>query len=316
MPLAFKDKLSLFYWYHSFIKWILHLITGRCELERICYNVRCAASCNIQIEKSLKNSKSECLNKLLTTVNINVDDSVEHVLYVKKINAEKSLVFIDRFSKSLTQISGYIDLMDVVEKHKNTVFSSENRQHEEKLLELWALLMPDAKLENRISSQWTDIGFQGKNPQTDFRGMGMLGLENLLYFAKNQNDMARRVLIESHHPTYWYSYAIVGINISDLSYKLLKSGALKPHFYNGTKGKPILEDFNKVYCYLFREFSSFWLAQKPASVMEFNQIKSKFHDNILSILENPEAILPVDVPGEIADVECASIHSLSSEDFD
>lgn len=51
-------------------------------------------------------------------------------------------------------------------------------------------------------------------------------------------------------------------------------------------------------------------------MMEFNQIKSKFHDNILSILENPEAILPVDVPGGIADVECASIHSLSSEDFD
>jgi hypothetical protein len=33
--------------------------------------------------------------------------------------------------------------------------------------------MPDTALENRISSQWGDIGFQGKNPATDFRGMGM-----------------------------------------------------------------------------------------------------------------------------------------------
>lgn len=33
--------------------------------------------------------------------------------------------------------------------------------------------MPDTALENRITSQWGDIGFQGKNPATDFRGMGM-----------------------------------------------------------------------------------------------------------------------------------------------
>lgn len=33
--------------------------------------------------------------------------------------------------------------MDVVEKHKNTVFSSENRQHEEKLLEVWNINILD-----------------------------------------------------------------------------------------------------------------------------------------------------------------------------
>jgi hypothetical protein len=34
--------------------------------------------------------------------------------------------------------------------------------------------MPDTALENRITSQWGEIGFQGKNPETDFRGMGMI----------------------------------------------------------------------------------------------------------------------------------------------
>ena len=34
--------------------------------------------------------------------------------------------------------------------------------------------MPETALENRITSQWGEIGFQGKNPETDFRGMGMI----------------------------------------------------------------------------------------------------------------------------------------------
>jgi hypothetical protein len=40
--------------------------------------------------------------------------------------------------------------------------------------------MPDVKLESRLSKQWTDVGFQGDDPKTDFRGMGMLGLNQLL----------------------------------------------------------------------------------------------------------------------------------------
>ncbi len=33
---------------------------------------------------------------------------------------------------------------------------------------------------SRITKQWQNIGFQGDDPKTDFRGMGILGLENLL----------------------------------------------------------------------------------------------------------------------------------------
>ena len=39
--------------------------------------------------------------------------------------------------------------------------------------------MPKRKLESRISDSWKDIGFQGDDPSTDFRGMGFLGLLNL-----------------------------------------------------------------------------------------------------------------------------------------
>jgi len=53
-----------------------------------------------------------------------------------------------------------------------TKYDTTNVSHERKLLELWEALMPNEKLETRIGEQWGKIGFQGKDPATDFRGMG------------------------------------------------------------------------------------------------------------------------------------------------
>lgn len=47
-------------------------------------------------------------------------------------------------------------------------------------VQLWNLLMPHENLKARITKQWCDIGFQGDDPKTDFRGMGLLGLVNLV----------------------------------------------------------------------------------------------------------------------------------------
>ena len=41
--------------------------------------------------------------------------------------------------------------------------------------------MPGTELESRHTKQWQEIGFQGKDPATDFRGMGILGLYCLQY---------------------------------------------------------------------------------------------------------------------------------------
>ena len=48
-------------------------------------------------------------------------------------------------------------------------------------VQLWDLLMPSVPLESRTTKQWQQIGFQGADPATDFRGMGMLGLQCLQY---------------------------------------------------------------------------------------------------------------------------------------
>jgi hypothetical protein len=70
--------------------------------------------------------------------------------------------------------------LDDVETLRSTPYDSENPEHEKKLLELWDLLMPGRPLDARVSDSWKEIGFQGEDPKTDFRGMGLLGLENLM----------------------------------------------------------------------------------------------------------------------------------------
>ncbi|PHU04849.1 hypothetical protein BC332_25671 [Capsicum chinense] len=55
----------------------------------------------------------------------------------------------------------------------------------EALKALWKVAFPEEKLYGLISEQWKEMGWQGKDPSTDFRGGGFISLENLLYFARN-----------------------------------------------------------------------------------------------------------------------------------
>nr|GFC90422.1 hypothetical protein [Tanacetum cinerariifolium] len=55
----------------------------------------------------------------------------------------------------------------------------------EALRALWKAAFPEEELRDLISEQWKEMGWQGKDPSTDFRGGGFISLENLLFFARN-----------------------------------------------------------------------------------------------------------------------------------
>lgn len=128
--------------------------------------------------------------------------------------------------------------------------------------------------------------------------MGMLGLENLLYFARELNDAARHVLSHSLHPQHGYTFAIVGINLTSMAYKLFKDGAAKTHFYNGSRKCPPVEAFHKFYCYLFYEFDRYWMQCKPSSIMDFSYINLKFETNILQQLAQPKTYFRINLAVE------------------
>ncbi|KAH8398521.1 hypothetical protein KR215_010797 [Drosophila sulfurigaster] len=302
------DKILpfIFSYIRPFIKWFLHVFTRLSELQRICYGARAGASRCRQIERSLLQSKQPEIKILLHELDeASAYASDKELLYfapravqivsrVKRIKSNVHPDFGRLFGNCVTTIWGYKRLMHQVEELRAEQYDSDNLDHERKLWELWQLLMPDTPLTGRISKQWQEIGFQGDDPKTDFRGMGILGLDNLLYFASAYNDAAKHVLLHSMHPTLGYTYAIVGINLTALAFNLLRTGAAKTHFYNQValhkQNFSTIEDFHKLYCYLFFEFDRFWMDSSPRNIMDFREVYQAFEITKLEALHNDNTI--------------------------
>ncbi|KAL9971822.1 hypothetical protein ACROYT_G018032 [Oculina patagonica] len=305
--------LSFCFWYRRLVKFLLHFSTGHCELQRICYKTRHGALRTGQVEKSLRQSKTKELSELVNAANVNIQEALTLILTVKKIRKAQESVFVDSMFICLNQICGYTDLCHDVEKLRKEPYSSDDTIHEKKLMQLWNLMMPGTLLEERITKQWGDLGFQGKDPMTDFRGMGVLALDNLLFFASKHTAAARKVLSQSHHPHFWFSYAIAGINITSLALQFLNKGILRSHFYNCKQGRPTVVDFHQVYCYMFFEFSAFWISDEPESVMEFNRVRDKFADKIATLLKNPNTVLELKYKSLHDNTSLASVSTLDRE---
>ncbi|XP_065354211.1 ELMO domain-containing protein 2 [Calliphora vicina] len=305
--MLFLDKVLplIFVYIRPFIKWFLHTFTRLCELQRICYGAQAGASRTKQVERSLLLSKKLEIKQMLREL----DEAAEHcieeelrrfpsqaIAVVQRVKHIKSRIHPDfsaLFGACVLQIWSYKHLMHEVERLRSEPYDSDNLDHEQKLLELWKNLMPEQPLDGRISKQWQEIGFQGDDPKTDFRGMGMLGLENLLYFAREYKEAAQHVLLHSMHPTLGYTFAIVGINLTAMAYRLLKNGDAKTHFYNvaqSTKKPCSLVHFHKFYCYLLFEFDRFWLESEPADIMDFREIYQSFEITIMEALQRDNTL--------------------------
>ncbi|XP_071029741.1 ELMO domain-containing protein 1-like [Oncorhynchus clarkii lewisi] len=230
------------------LKFVIRKVTGWCELQRICYNIKPGARRTLKIESSLRYSKNELCQSALSAHPDRVEKTIDNIMTLKKINADTNPQLGISLQASLFQIVGYRSLVAEVETLRREPYDFENPDHEEMLMKLWKTLRPDSSLTGRISKQWCEIGFQGNDPKTDFRGMGLLGLHNLLYFAEHDKATALQVLYDSLQPKHRYSFAIVGINITDLAYSLLLSGALKTHLYNVAPEMPSLSHFQQTFC--------------------------------------------------------------------
>lgn len=118
------------------------------------------------------------------------------------------------------------------------------------------------------------------------------------YFMLNNNPKLTMNIFENS-----YSFAIVGINLTHLAYTLWKDQSAKTHAYNlccqqlSIPGPTILH-FHRFYCFLFVEFDKLWVAEKPASIMEFGRIRSQFEKIIRLQLANRNCLFKLNIPVE------------------
>lgn len=176
---------SLLYAYaRPIIKWFLRRFTRLCELQRICYGSENGSKRKKEVEQSLSLSRKPKIKELISQLDNSITNKitvadfqnqlVPHVvttiLKVKRVKPKIHPDFGPTLGACIESIWSYRRLCNDVEDIRKISFDNRDTDHENKLLKLWRLLKPEEQLEKRVSKQWQDIGFQGDDPMTDFRG--------------------------------------------------------------------------------------------------------------------------------------------------
>lgn len=200
---------------------------------------------------------------------------------------------------SLNRIHATFCLLGELNLRASTPFDHQKILHERKLNELYSLLLEEEK--NEKNYNWGLLGFQGKDPATDFRSMGILCLDHLHYFAKKHKNIAKKICLECRDiEANGYNFALVGIHISSFLLDLLRTRRLLfilLQYCGDIHIDELEEEREKVsslmkecicdlYCVLFVEFNKFWnewvnkrktrKENKIPLVMQFNSCFKEF----------------------------------------
>ncbi|OQS04244.1 hypothetical protein THRCLA_03514 [Thraustotheca clavata] len=216
--------------------------------------------------------------------------------------------------------------------------------YEALLLELWssvylqnAILSMPSNPFVRDGEGWLSLGFQRSNPDTDFRGGGLLGLKCLVYVCSMHMDKMSFIFQEqvpqSGHR--WYPVCVAGINLTCMLAGLLKLG---DGSYEETEENywRLFEEpsaFYELYFYAFLKMDQIWhrsqatymqfgdvlkatkrlvryaLAQGPTNLTEFAAFTEKVHVDDFKITKRTEYYQ------DYEDGECPDPRRVTEDDF-
>lgn len=103
-----------------------------------------------------------------------------------------------------------------------------NETHFQILLTLFKQLTGDRLDCPRYGSHWEQIGFQGNDPATDLRGVGMLGLLHPLFLVSTPElfPFGIKVFKISLKEDQNFPFMVLSINLTRIAYDILMDGLL------------------------------------------------------------------------------------------
>jgi hypothetical protein len=164
-------------------KFALRCITGTSELERICGLQIPSYQRTLFLEKYFQRSRQLAVGGLGARLALlpaweDKKAVAADVLRAKRIEkpSPEVVAALEESLRQMISLSQLVATLDIARKP----YDSESVEHELMLMRLWKGLRPNVHLSSRKCEEWNEIGFQGRDPATDFRGMGILGLTNML----------------------------------------------------------------------------------------------------------------------------------------
>lgn len=181
--------------------------------------------------------------------------------------------------------------------------NKDNKAHMKMLYDIWFHHYPNDKDIQDIDKKWrkwnilnnfiiniVNIGFQGKDPLTDFRGSGLLGLKHLWQFNM-MDPRAENVFNVATNQKTWYFFAATGINISGKVIEFIEKGNCDKYFYELKEEMNLYLFTQKLYNEFFNGFNELWVERNYTDFMkvntlleEFMEIKAK--DIFLKLIKN------------------------------
>ncbi|KAJ0713905.1 putative ELMO domain-containing protein [Helianthus annuus] len=167
--------------------------------------------------------------------------------------------------------------LKALQKRLEVPFDGSSLEHQDALRTLWRSAYPNRDLPGLKSEAWKDMGWQGNDPSTDFRGGGFISLENLIFFANTYPEAFQDLLNkrEGDRAEWEYPFAVAGINISFMLVQMLDIQSGLPTSSSGVRFLEFLSNdesaFDELYCVAFKLMDVHWLARR-ASYMEFNEV--------------------------------------------
>ncbi|KAM9973972.1 hypothetical protein ACTFIW_007634 [Dictyostelium discoideum] len=240
------------------------------------------------IENNNNNNSQEIGGKILLTWS-----NKETSMYILKTQEESLELLellgshIDRSKKVTAKQSQTIKILF---QKKSTIYESTNPDHEEYLKHLWSLLYPDQEFQKK-SPLWKRFGFQSDDPTRDFRGMGIMGLLNLIHLVQHHNDWVQEILAQDRD----YPFAVAGINISNLIFEVfqISEDSLQQPWYSSFWSSSYMamlcsmsrhndHAFEELYFLIFNLLDHLWI-QMNATYMMFPLVIKKLKSQLNEI---------------------------------
>lgn len=274
--------------FHVIFKAAMRFFTGRGEIERILIAGHHSRVMTAKLSKYLRKSRRlvDVRNLIFRPrARFNVEQLTTMIISrkgIKPSSREFRTRLMPNLIACLRELNGTNAVLEAAERERITEFGP---QHEGLLRELWSLLI-DTPLPGRITAEWGRLGFQGTDPVSDLRGNGVLGLHNLVYFARTFNKVCREI-VGQYDSAAGLPLAITSINMTSFVMDTVQSRLLDTYFESlGEMEDPTfaLQTFNQVFGLIFVLFPPFFRASRPRDLMDFPRIYGQFQDALTSVI--------------------------------
>jgi len=147
----------------------------------------------------------------------------------------------------------------------------------------------------RYGAHWEDIGFQGSDPATDLRGVGLLGLVHALYLVVTPEmfPFAQDVYQLSRQETQEFPLMVLSLNISRITLHVLRDGLLNRYL---SLEDEVWTTVNFFYCALLYHVYHIWKSQHKtisSSGFVLQEAESFGRANVGLVIKNFERFLNI-----------------------